>query len=75
MIVGRAQSALTRLSLMDEQLFRADDAWFGGFYELAIEVGPRSDDRLGAALSTLWKYPNLRGCFLDRSREPSDRNC
>lgn len=58
---------------MGERLFTADDAWAGGFYELALEVGPRSDDRLGAALSALWGHPDLDGCYLDRVREPGDQ--
>lgn len=58
---------------MAERLFTADDAWNGGFYELALEIGHRSDQRLLAALIALWKHANLDGCFLDRSREPSEQ--
>jgi hypothetical protein len=54
---------------MDDRLFTAEGAWYGGFYELALEIGPRSDERLRSALTVLWKYPDLDGCFLDRSRE------
>ncbi len=56
---------------MSERLFTANDAWIGGFYELALEVGPQSDDRLRAALATLWSHPDLDGCYLDRGREPA----
>jgi hypothetical protein len=53
------------------QLFTADDAWLGGLYELAMEIGARSDDRLRAALVALWDHPALTGCYLQRDREPS----
>jgi hypothetical protein len=55
------------------RLFTADDAWKGGGYELALEVGPRSDDRLRAALMALWQHPDLEGCYLHLDREPSDQ--
>jgi hypothetical protein len=58
---------------MPEQLFTDDEVWLGGYYELAMEVGPRCDERLQAALSALWSHPNLEGCFRDRTREPSDQ--
>jgi hypothetical protein len=58
---------------MDERLFTTDDAWLGGFYELAMEVGPRSDDQLRAAILALWAHPDLEGCFRDRKREPADQ--
>ena len=38
-------------------------------YELAIEIGGRSDERLEAALAGLWSYPLLEGCFLYRNLE------
>jgi hypothetical protein len=58
---------------MGERVFTADKAWFGGFYELALEVGPPSDDRLRAALEALWSHPDLDGCYLDRGCEPADQ--
>jgi hypothetical protein len=58
---------------MSERLFTAPDAWLGGFFELAMEVGPRSDERLRTALSALWTYPDLVGCYDDRGREPADQ--
>jgi hypothetical protein len=58
---------------MHERLFTADEAWIGGFYELALEVGAHSDDRLRAALSALWADPDLDGCFLNPGREPGDQ--
>jgi hypothetical protein len=56
---------------MTKPLFTAESAWAGGFYELAIEIGPRSDERLQAALEALWSHVDLDGCFLDRDCEPS----
>jgi hypothetical protein len=58
---------------MAGRLFTAADAWDGFFFELALEVGPRSDDRLRAALAALWQHPDLEGCYLDPGREPSDQ--
>ena len=52
-----------------QPLFTPDGAWFGGFYELALEVGARSDDRLRAALAAVWSHPDLDGCYIDRGRE------
>jgi hypothetical protein len=59
---------------MGEQLFTAKGAWYGGFYELALGIGPRSDERLRSALTTLWKHPDLEGCFFDRDREPTEQS-
>lgn len=53
------------------QLFTAADTWNGGFYELAIELGPRSDERLLAALETIWHYDGLDGCYKESTIEPS----
>ena len=58
---------------MGDRLFTADGAWYGGFYELALDVGPRSDDQLRSALTALWNFPDVDGCFLDRGREPADQ--
>ena len=58
---------------MGERLFTANEAWSTGNYELALEFGPRSDDRLRAALEALWSHPDLDGCYLDRDCEPADQ--
>lgn len=58
---------------MNEPLFTADDAWLGGFYELALEIGARSDDGLRAALNALWMHPDLDGCYDDRGRQPDEQ--
>jgi hypothetical protein len=58
---------------LDNSIFTAESAWGGGFYELAIEVGSRSDDRLHAAISALWSHPEIEGCHTDRAREPAEQ--
>lgn len=58
---------------MGDRLFTPDDTWSGGHYELALELGPPSMQRLRAAIGALWKYPDLTGCFLDRNREPDQQ--
>ena len=52
------------------RLFTRNDVWLGSFYELAIELGPRSDERLAAASKALWRHPALDGPYGDRGREP-----
>jgi hypothetical protein len=50
------------------------EAWSGGFFEVALELGPRSDERLRSALAVLWSHPDLDGCYLDRHRDPSEQS-
>jgi hypothetical protein len=52
------------------RLFTRHDVWLGSFYELAIELGPRSDERLAAASAALWRHPALEGPYRDHTREP-----
>jgi hypothetical protein len=47
--------------------------WYGGFYELAIELGEPSDERLLDALKALWQHPSLEGCYLDSDKEPNEQ--
>jgi hypothetical protein len=59
---------------MSEQTFTYPDTWTGGFYELALEIGPRGDDKkLWLALQTLWLHPDLTGVFLEREHEPESQ--
>jgi len=58
---------------MDDALFTSRDAWRGGFYELALELGARSDERLAAALCAVWAHPDLEGPYAHRDREPSEQ--
>lgn len=55
------------------QLFTAADTWNGGFYELAIELGQHSDERLQMALQTIWRCESLEGCYVARDVEPSQQ--
>jgi hypothetical protein len=50
--------------------FANPGTWDGGFYELALELGPRSDERLQAALDAVWSDPTLEGCYRKRDFEP-----
>jgi hypothetical protein len=56
-----------------EPLFTTPSAWDGGYYELALELGPRSDGRLGLAVEALWRFIELEGCWTVRDLEPSDQ--
>ena len=52
-------------------LFTASDAWRGGAYELAMQLGPTDDARLRSATEALWSFPALEGCYLEIDVEPS----
>jgi hypothetical protein len=55
------------------EYFTQADTWNGGYYELALAIGPRSDERLAAAQTHLWAYPALEGCYLKRNQEPGSQ--
>jgi hypothetical protein len=55
------------------QYFTEPETWLGGYYELAIELGSRSDERLLAALTAVWADPDLDGVYLSRDVEPSQQ--
>src|SRR5213596_2042006 len=57
-----------------QQLFTHEDAWSGGFYELAIELPETSKTTLREALTQLWAYPALEGCFSRPDIEPSNQS-
>lgn len=58
--------------------FPLDENWHGGYYELALELGPHrdtdADTRLLEALVAIWQEPGLDGCFLDRGVEPEHQH-
>jgi hypothetical protein len=56
-----------------ERFFTPEERWWGGHYELVVELGPRSDDRMVAALQALWTHPALTGPYADRTREPTEQ--
>jgi hypothetical protein len=47
------------------------ETWSGGFYELAIRLGPRDDNRLLAAHRFVWSDPNLRVRWRRLAGEPN----
>lgn len=53
--------------------FTDDENWTGGFYELALELGDTSDERLQLALSALWRVAAVEGCYGSRDREPREQ--
>jgi hypothetical protein len=55
------------------KLFTNEEAWIGGFYELALEYGRSPDPQLINGLKAMWGLDVLEGCFLDRDREPNDQ--
>ena len=50
----------------------SDENWHGGGYELAIEIGPRDDDRLDAAIRACWADALLQGCWAGRALRLSE---
>ena len=54
--------------------FTDRENWFGGWYELAIEIGGTSDERLQGALSALWRAAAIEGCYGHRDREPEEQD-
>jgi hypothetical protein len=54
--------------------FTDNETWLGGYYELAIELGARSDERLQDSLRAIWQMPCLTGCYVDRDREPEEQD-
>jgi hypothetical protein len=45
-----------------------DENWTGGFYELALQLGPRDDVRLASALGSGWAAAAVDGCWEHGSR-------
>lgn len=58
----------------DPTMFTDHANWTGGFYELAIEIGDTSDERLQLALSALWRAAGIEGCYRSRDREPGEQD-
>jgi hypothetical protein len=55
------------------RLFTGEDTWLGSFYELAIELGPRSDERLAQASEALWRHQSIDGPYAKNDVEPADQ--
>lgn len=48
--------------------------WYGGFYELAIQVGPTGNDvAIADLLKTFWMLPNITGPYETNEIEPTDK--
>ena len=58
---------------MAENIFKDKDTWLGSFYELALELGDRSDEHLYSALRRVWEFPDLQGCYLRPDLEPDEQ--
>ncbi len=58
---------------MTEPIFTLQNAWAGGSYDLAVEIGPRNDARLIRALHAVWTHPDLEGCYQHGDREPNQQ--
>jgi hypothetical protein len=58
---------------MQSVRFTPEDIWYGGFFELSIEVGDRSTPRINAAVNAIWRYPLLTGCYSRNDIEPEQQ--
>jgi hypothetical protein len=56
------------------RLFTDREAWDGGDYELAIHFDGHSEERLQAALETLWSHEDLEGPYAHTDLEPSEQS-
>ncbi|MBN6035993.1 hypothetical protein [Amycolatopsis sp. 195334CR] len=59
--------------MADSAAFTLADNWYGGFYELALELGPTSDARLARALTALDEAVAVPGWYGSVDREPQDQ--
>src|SRR5438876_11008490 len=55
------------------QAIFTEQAWFGGFYELAMEYESWSERDLDGTLKAIWDFPGLQGCYLRHDIEPSQQ--
>ena len=55
------------------RIFTHPDAWNGGSYELAIDLGPVDDAKLEKALTAIWSHADLDGCYLRGDQEPAEQ--
>jgi hypothetical protein len=60
--------------MQDPTRFTDSENWIGGFYELAIEIGDTSDERLQTALSALWRAATIKGCYGRNDLEPHEQD-
>jgi hypothetical protein len=57
--------------MRDTTAFTDQDNWAGGHYELAIELGDTSDERLQRALTAVWRAARIEGCYRSLDHEPA----
>ena len=50
--------------------FTAEESWRGGHYEIEMELGVPSDERLRRALQRIWTHPSVKGACFSRDQEP-----
>jgi len=53
-----------------KQYFTPQRVWWGGWYEIEIELGAPSDERLARALENIWSHSSLEGSYLHSWQEP-----
>ncbi|WP_157463580.1 hypothetical protein [Deinococcus pimensis] len=51
-------------------VFTVPDARSGGYFELALELGPPNDARLRTAFEVLWSHPDVESVYVEQEREP-----
>lgn len=59
--------------MVDPTAFTDPENWTGGWYELALELGQRCDERLDHALRVLWRDAGIVGCVGLQDQEPTER--
>lgn len=57
-----------------KKIFTHPETWLGGFHELAMEFDQPSTELCNSAMSALWDYPDLKGCYRDPASEPHEQN-
>ncbi len=58
----------------DKKIFTPQELWYGGFYELAIELGDAGDDqKIACALAEVWSQPRIAGPFEKCDIEPYEQ--
>jgi len=53
--------------------FTVEETWRGGHYEIEMELGVPSDERLRRALQRIWSHPSVKGCCFSRDQELQDQ--
>lgn len=56
-----------------QKIFTLPEVWLGGHFELAMEVGETSNNRLFAVLDSVWSHSALYGCYLASNKEPHEQ--